>query len=117
MATISIRPAKLNYKVVRGDDFSDVVTIKEGFPAAAVDVSARTYTAQIRRTKNGDIVAAFVIDMSGAASGEVIFSLEDAVTADLDGAYFWDFQQDISGVIRTLMGGHFVVDEDVTRAE
>jgi hypothetical protein len=28
----------------------------------------------------------------------------------------WDFQQDTGGVIRTLMGGSFFVNLDVTRA-
>ena len=117
MATISVLPAKLNYKIVRGDDFADVVTIKEGDPAAAVDVSARTFTAQLRSTANATtVVATFVIDMTNAATGEVGYSLADTVTDDLSGNYVWDFQQDTGGVIRTLMGGSFFVAPDVTRA-
>lgn len=118
MATISVLPAKLNYKIVRGDDFADVVTIKEGEPAAAVDVSARTYTAQLRLTPNtaDPAVADFVIDMTDAASGNVGYALPDTVTDDLAGNYFWDFQQDTGGVIRTLMGGSFYVAPDVTRS-
>ena len=116
MATISIRPAKLSYKIVRGDDFADVVTINEGDTPEPADVSARTYTAQLRRTKNGAVVANFVIDSSGAGDGEIGYSLADTVTDDLEGSYVWDFQQDSGGVIRTLMGGAFVVDADVTRA-
>lgn len=117
MATISVLPAKLNYKIVRGDDFADVVTIKEGTPAAAVDVSARTFTAQLRATANATtVIATFAIDMTNAASGEVGYSLADTVTDDLSGNYVWDFQQDTGGVIRTLMGGSFFVAPDVTRA-
>jgi hypothetical protein len=37
MATVDVRPAKLNYKITRGDDFADQVTIKEN--GVAVDVS------------------------------------------------------------------------------
>ena len=116
MASIKVTPAKLNYTIVRGDDFADTVTIKEGDPLAAVDVSARTYTAQVRSTPDGTVVASFVIDMTDAATGVVAYSLSDTVTDDLDGAYVWDFQQDTAGVIRTLMGGSFVVLKDVTRA-
>ena len=116
MASIKITPAKLNYTMVRGDDFADTVTIKEGDPLAAVDVSARTYTAQVRSTPDGTVVASFVIDMTDAATGVVAYSLADTVTDDLDGAYVWDFQQDTAGVIRTLMGGSSVVLKDVTRA-
>jgi hypothetical protein len=117
MATVKVLPAKLNYRITRGDDFADVVTIKEGDPAAAVDVSARTFTAQVRATADATtVIASFVIDMTSAATGEVGFSIADTVTDDLAGVYVWDFQQDTGGVIRTLMGGSFVVDKDVTRA-
>lgn len=117
MASVKVIPAKLNYTMVRGDDFADQVTIKEGGPpAVAVDVSARTYTAQLRSTPDGAVVATFTIDMASAASGVVGFSLADTTTDDLAGAYVWDFQQDTGGVIRTLMGGSFVVNKDVTRA-
>lgn len=116
MAKIDLRPARLDYRVVRGDDFADVVTIQEGDPAAPVDVSARTYTAQVRRTADGAIVASFSIDMTAAASGEVGYSLADTTTDDLSGEYVWDFQQSVAGVVRTLMGGKFVVYADVTHA-
>lgn len=117
MASVKVIPAKLNYTMVRGDDFADQVTIKEGGPpAVAVDVSARTYTAQLRSTPDGTVVASFTIDMSEAASGVVGYSLPDTTTDDLSGAYVWDFQQSSAGVIRTLMGGSFVVNKDVTRA-
>lgn len=116
MASIKITPAKLNYTVVRGDDFADTVTIKEGDPAVAVDVSARTYTAQVRASADGVVIAAMTIDMTNAATGVVAYSLPDTTTDDLAGGYVWDFQQSTGGVIRTLMGGSFVVLKDVTRA-
>lgn len=116
MTRIDLRPARLDYKITRGDDFSDTVTIKEGDPAAAVDVSSRTYTAQVRQTKDGEVVASMSIDMADADSGVVGYAISDTVTADMVGEYVWDFQQSSGGVIRTLMGGKFTVDEDVTRA-
>jgi hypothetical protein len=117
MARVDLRPARLDYRISRGDDFADVVTIKEGGPPAVpVDVSARTYAAQVRRTPGGDVVAQMAIDMTSAASGEVGYSIADAVTATMGGEYVWDFPQDTGGVVRTLMGGKFIVDADVTRA-
>jgi hypothetical protein len=116
MASVKVLPAKLNYRMLRGDDFADQVTIKEGDPPAAVDVSARTYTAQVRSTPDGAVVATFTIDMTSAATGVVGYSLPDTTTDDLSGSYVWDFQQSTGGVVRTLMGGAFVVDKDVTRA-
>lgn len=116
MASIKLTPAKLNYTIVRGDDFADQVTISEGTPAVPVDVSARTFTAQVRSTPDGTVVASMTIDMTDAATGIVAYSLPDTTTDDLSGAYVWDFQQSTGGVIRTLMGGSFVVLKDVTRA-
>ena len=118
MASVKIIPAKLNYTIVRGDDFADEVTIKEGGPpAVAVDVSARTYTAQIRSTADSTtVVATFTIDMTSAATGVVGYSIADTVTDDLSGSYVWDFQQVVGGLTRTLMGGSFIVLKDVTRA-
>lgn len=116
MATISVLPAKLNYKVTRGDDFADVVTIKEGVPAAAVDVSARTYRAQVRDTANATtIIATMTIDMTNAATGEVGYSIPDTTLDDMSGNYVWDFEQTSAGVVRTLMGGSFQVVPDVTK--
>jgi hypothetical protein len=117
VATVKVIPAKLNYTIVRGDDFADQVTIKEGEPPAAVDVSGRTFTAQVRSSADSTtIVASFVIDMTSAASGVVGYAIADTLTDDLSGTYVWDFQQNTGGVIRTLMGGSFTVLKDVTRA-
>lgn len=116
MTEIDLRPARLDYKIRRGDDFADTVTIKEGDPLAAVNVSARTYTAQVRQTPAGDVVAQMSIDMASAATGQVTYRISDAVTGTMLGTYVWDFQQDTAGVVRTLMGGKFKVEADVTRA-
>jgi hypothetical protein len=56
------------------------------------------------------------IDMASAATGVVGYSVADTVTDDMSGQYVWDFQQVTGGVTRTLMGGTFFVDPDVTRA-
>jgi hypothetical protein len=117
MATVKVLPAKLNYSMTRGDDFAAEFTIKEGDPLAAVDVSSRTYTAQVRSSADSTtVVATFSVDMTDAATGVVVLRLADTVTDDLSGTYVWDLQQDTAGVIRTLVGGSFAVLKDVTRA-
>jgi hypothetical protein len=117
MATVSVLPAKLNFKITRGDDFAESFTIQEGDPLAPVDVSARTYTAQVRSDVDATTVTAtFSVDMTDAATGVIVLRLADTVTDDLSGAYVWDLQQDSAGVIRTLAGGAFNVSPDVTRA-
>lgn len=117
MASIKLIPGKLAISMVRGDDFAEEFTIQEGDPLAPVDVSARTYTAQVRTTTEATAVTAtFTVDMTSAATGVIILRLADTVTDDLLGAYVWDLQQDSAGVIRTILSGPFVVLPDVTRA-
>lgn len=117
MARVRIIPARLDYEFVRGDDFADEITIEEGDPLAPADVSARTYTAQVRTTADAtDVTATFSIDMTDAATGIIVLRIADTVTATMDGSYVWDLQQDTAGVIRTMAGGAFTLRKDVTRA-
>lgn len=117
MASIKTLPAKLNLTMTRGDDFAESFTIQEGDPLEPADVSARTYTAQVRASANAStVIATFSVDMTDAADGVIVLRLADTVTADLGGSYVWDLQQDAGGVIRTILGGSFVVVPDVTRA-
>jgi hypothetical protein len=113
MATVKILPAKLGYKITRGDDFADPITFTEdGDP---IDVSARTYTAQIRRTTEGEVEATMSVDMTDAATGVIVLTLADSITEDMDGSYVWDLEQDTAGVLRTILAGPFEVLRDVTR--
>lgn len=117
MPSVKTLPGKLNFSMTRGDDFAHQFTIQEGDPLAPVDVSARTYTAQVRAAADSTtVVATFSVDMTSAATGIVILRIADTVTDDLSGPYVWDLQQDSAGVIRTLVGGSFTVVPDVTRA-
>lgn len=117
MAKIKLRPGKLDLDITRGDDLAVSMLFEEGDPPAAVDVSTRTYTAQIRTSPNAATVAAtFTVDMTDAAAGLIVLRLADTVTEDLLGSYVWDLEQDDGGVIRTYTGGSFVVSPDVTRA-
>lgn len=117
MPTVKILPGKLNYSITRGDDFADSITIQEGDPLEPADVSARTYTAQVRATADATTVTATMsVDMTDAADGVIVLRIADTVTDDLSGSYVWDLQQDTAGVIRTLVGGSFNVVPDVTRA-
>lgn len=117
MAKVDLRPARLDYKLVRGDDFGDTVLFQDdGDPPAAIDVSTRTFSAQVRSTPDGEVVASMSIDMTDAATGAVGYAIANADTDELSGEYVWDFQQSVGGSVRTLMGGKFVVYADVTHA-
>lgn len=116
MASVKIIPAKLNYTITRGDDFADEITFEDE-AEAPIDVSARTFTAQVRTDPDAETVTAtMTVDMTDAATGVIVLRIADTVTDDLDGSYVWDLQQDTAGVIRTIAGGGFVVNKDVTRA-
>lgn len=115
--TIDMRPARLGFKMRRGDDFAESITIKEGTPSVAVDVSARTYKAQVRTEEDSpDVVAEMTVDMTDAATGVIVISIQDAVTATMLGDYVWDLQQTVGGSVRTLLAGAFEVEADVTRS-
>lgn len=116
MPSLKLTPAKLPITIVRGDDFAEEFEFVDA-NEAAIDVSARTYTAQIRAsTESTTVTATFSVDMTDAATGIVVLRLADTVTDDLLGSYVWDLQQNTAGVIRTLFGGPFIVLPDVTRA-
>ena len=110
-------PATRDISIYRGDDFNHTVTIQDS-AGSAIDVSGRTYTSQLRRYPDSATAAAtFTVSMTGAASGTVVFSLTDTVTAGLEpGPYSYDIQQDSSGTLTTLLAGQAIVSADVTRS-
>lgn len=116
MPSLKLIPSNFPITMVRGDDFAEEFTFVDE-NEVAIDVSARTYTAQVRTsTEATTVTATFSVDMTDAATGVVVLRLADTVTDDLLGAYVWDMQQDTAGVVRTLFGGAFIVRPDVTRA-
>ena len=110
-------PATRDIDIYRGDDFSHTVTITNT-AGSAIDVSGRTYTSQLRRYPDSSTVAAtFTVAMGSAATGVVVFTLADTVTAGLEpGPYRYDIQQDNGGTLTTLLAGQATVSADVTRA-
>lgn len=109
---------------MRGDGFSDIVTIQEpptpGADPVPVDLTSpeRTYTAQLRKQRNSStVVYTFDIDMTDAASGSFTFSIPSSTTADLIGEYHYDIEQviDPSSEPRTILAGAINFTSDVTR--
>jgi hypothetical protein len=55
--------------------------------------------------------------MASAATGVVVFSLANTVTASLEpGPYHYDIQQNNGGTLTTLLAGRATLAADVTRA-
>lgn len=113
--TVDLRPGKLNIKTTRGDAVDLPLVIKEG--GVPADLSGRTYAAQVRKNKAGEVVATIDVDTTGAADGELRLQLDPEVTEALLGEYRWDLQQTIGGSPRTILGGLWGFEADVTRED
>lgn len=109
-------PTRHDFHIYRGDDWARTITFAD--PAGAViDVSSRTFAAQIRATADSaTILATMTVTMTQAALGIVEISLSAAQTAALEaGVDRWDLSQTVSGLKTTLLAGAVYVEGDVTR--
>lgn len=111
-------PATQNITITRGDTETLVITIKDS-AGVGINITGRTYRAQIRATKDAaTISAAFTCVLTTPASGVVTCTLTPNQTSALaTGTQFWDFEETItsSGVVTTIIAGTVNVLADVTR--
>ena len=109
-------PAKQNLSITRGDTETVVVTMTDS-GGQAIDITGRTYRAQIRTTKDSSTIdASFACTVSNAAEGEVTCTILPATTATLSvGIHYWDFEETNAGVVSTILAGSVNVLADVTR--
>lgn len=108
-------PAELSLTIYRGDDFAEYVTFRDE-QGAAIDVTTRSYTAQVRTQRGtaGKLVATALIDMTEALTGTVVLRIPATVTTTMVGGV-WDLVENVNGARRTLLTGRVVVQENVTR--
>jgi hypothetical protein len=109
-------PAKQNFSITRGDTETVVVNITTD-GSTPIDVTGRTYRAQLRSTKESTVVSAsFTCTITNAFEGQVSCVLSAVSTATLvPGTYYWDFEENNGGVITTIIAGTVTVLADVTR--
>jgi len=109
-------PAKQNLVMTRGDTETIIVMMKDS-SNAAINITGRTYRAQIRSTKESSTIdATFTCTITDAADGEITCTISDTVTATLAvGIHYWDFEETVSGVVSTILAGSVNVLADVTR--
>ena len=131
MAILSYNPPVLDLVVYAGDDTYIPMTISSG--GDPVDLTG-THSAQIRLTRDGDLLGSFIVNSNEAATGVVtlVITSETADALIVDAVentdYFgnelitapmfqgvWDWNYDVSGVTRTLVQGKITVIKDVTR--
>jgi hypothetical protein len=108
--------ANRNIDIYKGDTYVHELRLKDS-SNVAINISTRTYTGQIRKKRNSDIVLLeFATSITNGANGIVSFSLTPVQTATLSaGIYVYDFQEINASVVTTLVTGNVTVTGDVTR--
>lgn len=110
------QPADQDLTITRGDTETLVVTITTD-GSTAVNITGRTYKAQIRTQQDSTTIkASFTCTVTNGAAGQVtcVLSATDSATLTA-GLYFWDLEENASGVVSTILSGNVTVLADVTR--
>lgn len=110
-------PAEQDLVVTRGDTLTvNVVMTTDG--TTPINITGRVYTSQVRQFPDDPTTSgSFVCTITDGAAGELQLVMAASTTAAMDsGNYYWDLQENASGVISTVLAGAFVVLADVTRA-
>jgi len=110
-------PANLPLNIRIGDTETISVAIKDS-TGAAVNITGRTYAAQIRTTTDAaTALATFSCSITNAAAGTLTATLSASTTAALTaGLGVWDLQETNSTTVTTLLAGSVTIVQDVTRS-
>lgn len=108
----SRNPAKLNFDLVRGDDFRDmVITFPDTIPLSGLSV------ARMDIVDNYNKVACSLSLSHGITidTQNLVFAIPKTVTATFEAeTYKYDCELTVAGVTRTYFAGAITVIEDVT---
>lgn len=109
-------PATQNLTITRGDTETVSVTITTD-GTTAVDITGRTYSSQMRQSPDSNVISATATcQVTDGPNGKVTAVFSHADTALLSpGYYYWDLQENASGVYSTILAGTVTVLADVTR--
>jgi hypothetical protein len=110
-------PANLPINIRIGDTETISVAIKDS-TGAAVNITGRTYAAQIRTTTDAaTALATFSCSIVSGAAGTLTATLSASTTAALTaGIAVWDLQETNGTTVTTLLGGSVTIVQDVTRS-
>ena len=108
-------PSTGDLKIYQGSDYTARVEVYNADGTAA-DLTGFTAKAQIRRDV-ADKCPDVATDVLCVVEGSIIWlTVPHAATADLFGRYLWDLDLiDPAGNVTTILGGHAVVTQEVTR--
>ena len=110
------QPADQDLTITRGDTETIVVTLTTD-GTTPIDITGRTYRAQIRSTQDSTTIkASFTCTVTSGPNGQVTCVLAAVDSATLSsGLYYWDLEETASGVVSTILAGNVTVLADVTR--
>jgi hypothetical protein len=108
--------AERNIIIYQGDTYIHELRLRNS-ANANINISTRTYTGQVRKTKTSNtIIATFTTQITDGPNGVMQFSLEPNVTSNItSGVYFYDLQETNNTVVTTLVAGKATVQGEVTR--
>jgi hypothetical protein len=109
-------PASYPLTVRIGDTETVSVTLQDS-AGAAIDITGRTYAAQIRATADAaSPLATFTCTITNAAAGTFACTLSAATTRALStGVGVWDLEETNSSTVTSLLAGPVQIVQDVTR--
>jgi hypothetical protein len=111
-----LTPGKLDLSLVRGDTFTLTFHFQtNAVPPVAIDLSGRSFTAQIRRSYDDEIAVSMDVDDSDAATGDIVVGLDADITADISLDGVWDLQETDGARVTTYIRGVVELVKDVTR--
>jgi len=108
--------ATRNISIYKGDTYTHEISIRDS-SNTAINISDRTYVAQIKRSSGAsDSVISFTSTITDAANGVLQISLTSAQTSELQsGVYKYDLQETNGSNVLTLMTGNATITGDITR--
>lgn len=111
------QPAPQDLIITRGDTEVIVATLTSDDNGTPINITGRTYRAQIRSTQDSTTIkASFTCTVPTGTDGKVTCTLSAADCATLTaGRYYWDLEETASGVVSTILAGDVTVLADVTR--
>jgi hypothetical protein len=110
-------PANYPLTLRIGDTETVTVTLQDS-TGTPVNITGRTYAAQVRVTADASsALAAFSCSVTNGAAGQLACTLSATTTAALStGVAVWDLQETNGSVVTTLLAGPVRIDQDVTRS-
>ena len=107
-----------NYPLtIRTGDTETVSVAMQNAAGSAINITGRTYQAQIRDiAASTAVLATFTCTVTNGTAGTFACTLGTATTAALSPqTAVWDCSENNSGVVTTLLAGQVFIVQDVTR--